>query len=49
MVWNANKTLNNGKYTIQGVLGQGGFGITYFAIDNTSGNQVVIKTLNDKW
>jgi serine/threonine protein kinase len=47
MVWNANKTLNNGKYTIQGVLGQGGFGVTYFAIDNTNGNQVVIKTLND--
>jgi len=47
MVWNANKTLNNGKYTIQGVLGEGGFGVTYFAIDNTNGNQVVIKTLND--
>lgn len=47
MVWNPNKTINRGKYTIQSVLGEGGFGITYFAIDNTNGNQVVIKTLND--
>jgi serine/threonine protein kinase len=45
MVWNPNKTIS--KYTIQSVLGEGGFGITYLAIDTTNGNQVVIKTLND--
>ncbi|MFM6026373.1 MAG: protein kinase domain-containing protein [Dolichospermum sp.] len=47
MTWNPGKILNNGKYTIQSVLGQGGFGVTYLARD-TNDIQVVIKTLNDK-
>ncbi|MFM6010343.1 MAG: protein kinase domain-containing protein, partial [Dolichospermum sp.] len=47
MTWNPGKILNNGKYTIQSVLGQGGFGVTYLA-RNTKNIQVAIKTLNDK-
>lgn len=34
--------LNNDKYVIKKVLGQGGYGITYLATDN-SGNQLAIK------
>jgi len=47
MTWNPGKILNNGEYTIQSVLGQGGFGVTYLA-RNTKNIQVAIKTLNDK-
>ena len=32
-----------GRYVIQGVLGQGGFGITYLGIDKLYGNKVAIK------
>lgn len=32
-----------GRYVIQEVLGQGGFGITYLGIDKLYGNKVVIK------
>lgn len=47
--WQAGTTLNNGKYTIEKTLGEGGFGITYLALDNqNTGKKVVIKTLNDK-
>jgi len=45
--WVQGQTIQNGNYTIQEILGEGGFGITYLAIDN-AGNQVVIKTLNEK-
>lgn len=37
------KQLQNGKYTIESVLGRGRFGITYLAIDQ-KGDRVVIKT-----
>jgi serine/threonine protein kinase len=33
MVWPAGKTLKNGRYTIQEVLGEGRFGITYLGSD----------------
>ncbi|MBP0068448.1 hypothetical protein JYQ79_17165, partial [Anaerobutyricum hallii] len=32
-----------GRYTIEGVLGQGGFGITYLGIDELPEKKVAIK------
>ena len=40
-----NTTLQGGKYKIERVLGQGGFGITYLAILVSSNRQVAIKEL----
>ncbi|MGF1487004.1 MAG: serine/threonine protein kinase [Prochloraceae cyanobacterium] len=39
------KTLKNGKYLIDRELGQGGFGVTYKAIELKTDEPVVIKTL----
>ena len=36
-------TLQEGKYTILSVLGQGGFGITYLAEHSLLGKKVAIK------
>lgn len=41
------ETLQNGKYTLDAVLGQGGFGVTFKATHTYLGQAVVIKTLND--
>ena len=38
-----NSTLQDGKYIITGVLGQGGFGITYQAEQVSLGRKVAIK------
>lgn len=46
MVWTPGQVLQDGKYTIEKKLGQGGFGITYLAKDKKD-NLVVIKTLKD--
>ncbi len=45
MPWEKGTTLKNGAYTIENVLGQGRFAITYLARDRM-GERVAIKTLN---
>jgi serine/threonine-protein kinase len=44
--WPPGKQLEDGKYTIVQKLSRGGFGITYLAQDNRSGDRVVVKTLS---
>ncbi|NET71160.1 MAG: serine/threonine protein kinase [Sphaerospermopsis sp. SIO1G2] len=48
MVWQPGHELQGGKYVIQEVLGQGGFGITYKVLHKYFKSYVVIKTLNDE-
>ncbi|MEH2285663.1 MAG: hypothetical protein V7K90_30845 [Nostoc sp.] len=47
MPWIAGQQLQGGKYVIEKVLGQGGFGITYKALDVELQRTVVIKTPNE--
>ncbi len=47
MVWIAGQQLQSGKYVIEQILGQGGFGITYKARHALLNNLVVIKTPNE--
>ncbi len=42
------KTLQEGKYTLDQLLGRGGFGITYRATHHFLNQRVVIKTLNQE-
>jgi serine/threonine protein kinase len=44
MVWPTGHPLQNGKYTLEGILGKGGFGITYKAHHIELDDRVVIKT-----
>lgn len=47
MPWIAGQRLQSGKYVIEQVLGQGGFGITYKALHVELNQTVVIKTPNE--
>ncbi len=47
MAWAVGEELQGGRYRIEAVLGEGGFGITYRAWDSVRANDVVIKVLND--
>jgi serine/threonine-protein kinase len=47
MPWIAGQQLQSGKYVIEQVLGQGGFGITYKALHIELNRTVVIKTPNE--
>lgn len=47
MSWGVGQRLQNGKYVIQKVLAQGGFGITYKAVHIELNKIVVIKTPNE--
>lgn len=46
MAWTPGQQIKQGKYSIVKKLGEGGFGITYLARDNT-GRSIVIKTPTD--
>ncbi|MFQ3613175.1 MAG: serine/threonine-protein kinase [Cyanobacteriota bacterium] len=47
MAWAVGEKLQEGRYRIESILGEGGFGITYCAWDNFRADQVVIKVLSD--
>lgn len=47
MVWQAGQSLYRNRYTVQGKLGSGGFGITYLVKDG-KGREWVVKTLKDE-
>jgi serine/threonine protein kinase len=44
--WTTGQGLKDGKYIIEELLGFGGFGVTYRAREQPSGQFVAIKTLN---
>jgi formylglycine-generating enzyme required for sulfatase activity/predicted Ser/Thr protein kinase len=45
-MWQANQTIKDGRFLIQKVLGGGGFGVAFQALDRKHNHPVVIKTLN---
>jgi serine/threonine protein kinase len=44
--WPPGQQLDQGKYRIEAILGDGGFGVTYRALNPKEGKLVAIKTLN---
>ncbi len=44
--WQPNQIIKNGRFTIQKILGGGGYGVTYSAIANNTNKIIAIKTLN---
>jgi eukaryotic-like serine/threonine-protein kinase len=46
--WQPGKSLQDGRFIIEKVLGGGGYGTTYSIRDNRTGNIFVLKTLNDQ-
>lgn len=46
-MWTPQQHLQEGRYTIERILGRGGFGLTYRAWDGRKGEWVVLKTLNE--
>ena len=40
------ETKLNGRYIITSVLGEGGFGITYYGVDDLFGNEVAKKNFS---
>lgn len=47
MVWTEGQKIQGGKYVIEEVLGQGGFGITYKALHVELNQHIVIKSLKE--
>ncbi|MEH1999595.1 MAG: serine/threonine-protein kinase [Nostoc sp.] len=45
-LWTPNQPLKNGRFIVQKVLGGGGFGVTYSALEQSTGKLFAIKTLN---
>ncbi|MGI2908082.1 protein kinase domain-containing protein [Tolypothrix sp. VBCCA 56010] len=45
-LWTPNQPLKNGRFIIQKVLGGGGFGVTYSALEQKTNKLFAIKTLN---
>ncbi|BAB76648.1 protein kinase domain-containing protein [Anabaena sp. FACHB-709] len=49
IIWQPDQKINNGRFIIQGKpLGEGGFGITYKALEPSTGKLYAIKTLNQQ-
>ncbi|TAF03443.1 MAG: serine/threonine protein kinase [Nostocales cyanobacterium] len=46
IIWQPGQQINNGRFIIQSILGTGGFGITYKALETSTGKLYGIKTLN---
>ncbi|GCL39416.1 serine/threonine kinase [Sphaerospermopsis reniformis] len=46
IIWQPEQQINNGRFIIQNILGTGGFGITYKALEPSTRKLYAIKTLN---
>ncbi|MFM6037730.1 MAG: GUN4 domain-containing protein [Sphaerospermopsis kisseleviana] len=46
IIWQPGQQINNGRFIIQNILGTGGFGITYKALEPSTRKLYAIKTLN---